>query len=76
MAKRVYHVEYSKDDRKWRVRLTNSNRASAVKDTKEKAVKEAKRLGNQRGAEVYIYTQDGRQQEVLNYAATDRAANC
>lgn len=76
MAKRVYHVEYSKEDRKWRVRLTGSSRASAVADNKQDAIKEAKRLGNQRGAEVYIYTTDGRQQETINYSATDRRSNC
>ena len=73
MAKRTYHVEYNQSDNEWKVRLTGSSRASKTADTKRKAVREGKRLANQRGAELHVYTREGRHQETQNYASVDRA---
>ena len=75
MAKRNYHVEYSESDGEWKLRLTNASRASKTFDSKTKAVREGKRLANNKSVELLVYTKDGRHQETQNYSAVDRAKN-
>lgn len=70
---RSYTVKYYSDDNEWKVRLEGSSRASATKPTKKKAVREGKRLANQRGTSLRVFHRDGRHHETITYATSDRA---
>jgi len=74
MARRNYYVTYNKEKGHWEVRLENASRASKVKDTKKKAIKEGKRLAKKKGTSLEVYTRDGRHQETDTYATTDKEA--
>lgn len=70
--RRNYTLTYNEDKRAWEIRLENSPRVSARKDTKKKAMREGKRLAKQRGTSLEIFTRDGRHQETDTYATVDR----
>lgn len=75
MARRRNYTLTFDDDRKmWEIRLEGARRVSGRKDTKKKAIREAKRLAKQRSTSLEIYTRDGRHQETDTYANADREA--
>lgn len=74
-GRRTYLLTYNDEKRAWEVRLENSSRVSARKDTKKAAIREGKRLAKQRGTSLQTFTRDGRHQETDTYATTDREAN-
>lgn len=73
MSVGTYEVRYREADGMWIVIGTNASRASKKLKDKKSAVRVAKRLANQNGESIRVYTRDGRHQQSHRYDMTDRA---
>lgn len=68
-----YEVKWNQKDKKWKVRLSGSSRASRVFDNKKDALYKAKEFAKDKNTLVRVYTRDGRHQETLNYTSVERS---
>jgi len=68
MSRKKYHITFDKSDSKWRLKKEKSFRATSVFDTKEEAVKSAKKIVKSKPpSQLIIHKKDGVMQTEYTY---------
>lgn len=68
-----YEVRWRDSEQMWVIIGKRASKASKKFENKKAAVRAAKRLANENGVSVEVYTRDGRHQQSQRLDMTDRA---